>query len=90
MLSYSPYDQVKAQPYPHLLVTTGLYDAQVPYFEPAKWVAKLREFKTDNHSLLLQIDFHAGHSGASGRFDKYRQIALEYAFFISLLTEASG
>lgn len=90
MLSYSPYDQVKAQAYPHLLVTAGLYDAQVPYFEPAKWVAKLREFKTDNHSLLFQIDFHAGHSGASGRFDKYRQIALEYAFFISLLTEASG
>lgn len=90
MLSYSPYDQVKAQPYPHLLVTTGLYDAQVPYFEPAKWVAKLREFKTDNHPLLFQIDCHAGHSGASGRFDKYRQIALEYAFFMSLLTETSG
>jgi oligopeptidase B len=90
MLSYSPYDQVKPQAYPHLLVTAGLYDAQVPYFEPAKWVAKLRACKTDNHQLLFQIDCQAGHNGASGRFDKYRQIALEYAFFLSLLTAASG
>ncbi len=89
MLSYSPYDQIKAQPYPHLLVTTGLYDSQVPYFEPAKWVAKLRAFKTDQHPLLFHIDLHAGHNGASGRFDKYRQIALEYAYFLSLLTQTS-
>lgn len=85
MLSYSPYDQVKAQEYPHLFVTAGFYDAQVQYFEPAKWVAKLREYKTDPHQLLFQIDMDAGHSGVSGRFDKFRQVAVEYAFFLSLL-----
>lgn len=89
MLSYSPYDQVKVQAYPHLLVTAGLYDAQVPYFEPVKWVAKLRACKTDQHQLLCRIDLHAGHNGASGRFDKYQQIAMEYAFFLSLLADTS-
>lgn len=68
MLSYSPYDQVKAQAYPNLLVTTGLHDSQVQYFEPAKWVAKLREYKTDDNLLLLKTDMEAGHGGASGRF----------------------
>lgn len=87
ILSYSPYDQVKPQAYPHMLVTGGLYDTQVPYFEPVKWVAKLRASKTDQHQLLCQVDLQAGHQGASGRFDKYRQIAREYAFFLSLLPE---
>lgn len=83
MLSYSPYDQVKAQQYPHLLVTTGLYDGQVQYFEAAKWVAKLREYKTDNHQLLLRTDFSAGHGGAAGTLARYRQIAQEYAFLLA-------
>jgi oligopeptidase B len=80
MLSYSPYDQVKAAAYPAILVTTGLHDSQVQYFEPAKWVAKLRDMKTDDHLLLLKTDMEAGHGGASGRFERYRLIALEYAF----------
>lgn len=85
MLSYSPYDQVKAQDYPHLLVTTGFHDSQVQYFEPAKWVAKLREYKTDNHQLLFHIDMDAGHGGKSGRYQQYQDTAREYAFFIDLL-----
>lgn len=84
MLSYSPYDQVKAQNYPHMLVTTGLHDSQVQYFEPAKWVAKLREFKTDNNKLLFKVDMEAGHGGASGRFKRLNDTALEYAFFLDL------
>ncbi len=84
MRSYSPYDQVKAQAYPNLLVTTGLHDSQVQYFEPAKWVAKLREMKTDNHKLLFKIDMDAGHGGASGRFKSIKDTALNYAFFIEL------
>lgn len=84
MLSYSPYDQISAQHYPHLLVTTGLYDGQVQYFEAAKWVAKLREYKTDNHQLLLRTDFSAGHGGAAGTLARYRQIAQEYAFLLAL------
>ncbi|WON78326.1 S9 family peptidase [Serratia sp. UGAL515B_01] len=82
---YSPYDQVKAQDYPHMLVTTGLHDSQVQYWEPAKWVAKLRELKTDDHTLLLYTDMDAGHGGKSGRFKAYEDIALEYAFILSLL-----
>ncbi|MFZ1875273.1 MAG: prolyl oligopeptidase family serine peptidase [Chania sp.] len=81
---YSPYDQVKAQDYPHMLVTTGLHDSQVQYWEPAKWVAKLRELKTDDHQLLLHTDMDAGHGGKSGRFKAYEDIALEYAFILSL------
>lgn len=81
---YSPYDQVKAQNYPHMLVTTGLHDSQVQYWEPAKWVAKLRELKTDDHLLLLHTDMDAGHGGKSGRFKAYEDIALEYAFILSL------
>lgn len=84
MLRYSPYDQVKAQDYPHMLVTSGLHDSQVQYWEPAKWVAKLRELKTDDRQLLLYTDMDAGHGGKSGRFKAYEDIALEYAFILSL------
>lgn len=80
MLAYSPYDNVRAQDYPAMLVTTGLYDSQVQYFEPAKWVAKLRATKTDTRPLLLYVDMNAGHGGKSGRFQRYHEIAREYAF----------
>jgi oligopeptidase B len=82
MLSYSPYDQVKAQDYPHLFVTTGLYDSQVQYFEPVKWVSRLRRLKTDRNDLVLDIDMRSGHSGPSGRFERYQKTALEYAFIL--------
>lgn len=85
MLSYSPYDNVKAQAYPAMLVTTGLHDSQVQYFEPAKWVAKLRVLKTDDHPLFLSTNMDAGHGGASGRFQRYKEIALEYAFMFWLM-----
>ncbi|UTW45274.1 S9 family peptidase [bacterium SCSIO 12696] len=85
MLSYSPYDQVKAQDYPNLLVTTGLHDSQVQYFEPMKWVAKLRELKTDNNRLLFKTDMEAGHGGASGRFKRLHETALVYAFMFDLI-----
>lgn len=84
MKSYSPYDNVKAQNYPNMLVTTGLHDSQVQYWEPAKWVAKLRELKTDNNKLLLHTDMDAGHGGASGRFESLKEVALEYAFLLDL------
>ncbi len=84
MLSYSPYDQVKAQDYPNVLVTTGLHDSQVQYFEPMKWVAKLRDYKTDDNVLLFKTDMEAGHGGASGRFKRIHETALEYSFFIDL------
>jgi len=84
MLSYSPYDNVVAQDYPNILVTTGLHDSQVQYWEPAKWVAKLRAMKTDNNLLLLKTNMDAGHGGASGRFDRYEETALQYAFLIHL------
>ncbi len=84
MKSYSPYDQVKAQAYPNMLVTTGLHDSQVQYFEPAKWVAKLREVKTDGHQLLFDINMDAGHGGASGRFEALKETAKEYAFLLDL------
>lgn len=83
---YSPYDNVTAQDYPHLLITTGLHDSQVQYWEPAKWVAKLRELKTDDHLLLLHTDMDAGHGGKSGRFKAYEGVVLEYAFLIALAT----
>lgn len=82
--SYSPYDNVIAQDYPHLLVTTGLHDSQVQYWEPAKWVAKLRELKTDKNLLLLCTDMDSGHGGKSGRFKSYEGVALEFAFLIAL------
>ncbi len=85
MLSYSPYDNVEKKAYPNLLITTGLHDSQVQYFEPAKWVAKLREFKTDNNKLVLSINMDAGHGGASGRFDRLKEVALEYAFIFDVL-----
>jgi oligopeptidase B len=85
MLSYSPYDQVAAHAYPAMLVTTGLWDSQVQYFEPAKWVAKLRATKTDTHPLLLRTNMEAGHGGRSGRFRKYRETAMKYAFVLGQL-----
>jgi len=85
MLSYSPYDQVKAQDYPNMLVTTGLHDSQVQYFEPMKWVAKLRELKTDDNVLVFKTDMESGHGGASGRFKRIHKSALQYAFFLDLV-----
>lgn len=82
--SYSPYENVEKKAYPNMLVTTGLHDSQVQYFEPAKWVAKLREMKTDNNVLLLKTNMEFGHGGASGRFDYLKDIALEYAFLLTL------
>ena len=84
MLSYSPYDQVKKQDYPNMLVLTGLYDSQVQYWEPTKWVAKLREYKTDDKLLLFKTNMDAGHGGASGRNEAYKEVALEYAFLCHL------
>ena len=84
MLSYSPYDQVQRQAYPTMLVTTGLHDSQVQYWEPAKWVAKLRDYKTDDNALLLVTDMRAGHSGKTGRFQRLEDAALYYAFFLEL------
>jgi len=82
--SYSPYDNIKNQNYPNLLVTTGLHDSQVQYWEPAKWVAKLREYKTDSNKLVFHVDMNTGHGGASGRFESLKEIALEYAFLLDL------
>lgn len=84
MKSYSPYDNVEKKNYPHILVTTGLHDSQVQYFEPAKWVARLRAMKTDSNLLLLKTNMGAGHGGASGRFDYLKEIALQYAFLFAL------
>ncbi|WP_341214535.1 S9 family peptidase [uncultured Wocania sp.] len=84
MKSYSPYDNVEAKAYPNMLVTTGLHDSQVQYWEPAKWIAKLRELKKDNNKLLLHTDMDSGHGGASGRFETLKEVALEYAFILDL------
>ena len=84
MLSYSPYDNIEKKAYPNILVTTGLHDSQVQYFEPAKWVAKLRTMKTDNNLLLMHVNMEAGHGGASGRFASLKEVAMEYAFIIDL------
>lgn len=84
MKSYSPYDNVTAKAYPNMLVTTGLHDSQVQYWEPAKWIAKLRDLKTDDNTLLFHVDMDSGHGGASGRFESLKEVALEYAFLLDL------
>ena len=84
MLSYSPYDNVKAQNYPNMYVSTGLHDSQVQYWEPAKWVAKLRDLKTNNNFLFLDTNMDAGHGGASGRFEALRDLAKEFSFLLDL------
>ena len=90
MLSYSPYDNVAAQDYPHLLVTAGLHDSQVQYFEPAKWVARLRARRTDGNRLLLKTNMEAGHGGASGRTRQYEETAFAFGFILDLLNEPSA
>lgn len=85
ILSYSPYDNVEAKDYPAMLITTGLHDSQVQYWEPAKWAAKLRALKTDHNPLYLKTEMDYGHGGASGRFEGYKEVALEYAFMLDVL-----
>jgi oligopeptidase B len=85
MLTYSPYDNVRSQAYPAMLVTTGLWDSQVQYYEPAKWVAKLRRFNVGGNLLVLHVDMEAGHGGKSGRYQRYRETAMEYAFILDQL-----
>lgn len=84
MLSYSPYDNIRKVDYPNLLITTGYWDSQVQYWEPAKWIAKLREYRTNDNLLLMHCNMDVGHGGASGRFERYKEVALEYAFLLSL------
>src|SRR2546422_7205859 len=83
MKAYCPYTNIRAQPYPAILVKTSLNDSQVMYWEPAKYVAKLRTLKTDSNTLLLRINMAAGHGGASGRYDFLREVAFDYAFIFS-------
>ena len=82
--SYSPYDNIEKKDYPNLLITTGYWDSQVQYWEPAKWIAKLREYKTDDNLLMMSCNMDVGHGGASGRFERYKEVALEYAFLFDL------
>ncbi len=84
MMTYSPYDNVEVKDYPNMLVTTGYFDSQVQYWEPQKWVAKLRDMKTDYNLLVFHINMEAGHGGKSGRFRRYREVALEYAFMFDI------
>jgi oligopeptidase B len=84
MKSYSPYEHIEKKNYPNMLVTAGLHDSQVQYFEPAKWVAKLRALKTDNNVLLFKTNMDYGHGGASGRFDYLKEVAMVYAFMFAL------
>ena len=84
ILSYSPYDNVSKKNYPHIMITTSIHDNLVQYFEPAKWVAKLRELKTDKNLLLFNIDMNSGHVGSFGRFERLRKRAKEFNFFISI------
>lgn len=90
MKSYSPYDNIEAKNYPHILITTGLHDSQVQYWEPAKWTAKLRELKTDTNLLLFKTDMTSGHGGASGRFESLKEDSLEYAFLMKLENKIHG
>ena len=83
--SYSPYDNIKRQNYPNIIAAAGLNDSQVLYHEPAKWVAKLREYKTDNNLLLFKTNMASGHGGATGRFDRLKEISLWYAFLLDRL-----
>ena len=85
MLSYSPYDCIKKQDYPNMFITSGLNDSQVPYWEPAKWTAKLRDYNTSNNSIYLYVNFEVGHSGHSGRFQVHKETALIYSFMIDIL-----
>jgi oligopeptidase B len=85
MLSYSPYDQFERKAYPSIMVTTGLWDSQVQYFEPAKYVARLRAMKTDSNPLLFRINMEAGHGGKSGRFERYKSTAEYFAFMLNEL-----
>ncbi len=85
MRSYSPYDNLERQNFPHMLVTGGLNDPRVSYWEPAKWVAKLRTLKKDSNMLLLKTNMGAGHGGASGRYERFKEDALDYAFLIKSL-----
>jgi oligopeptidase B len=85
MRSYSPYDNLEAKAYPHILATAGLNDPRVSYWEPAKWVAKLRTLKTNDTRLLLKTNMDAGHSGSSGRFDYLKEVAFEYAFMLDIV-----
>ena len=85
MMRYSPYDNVREQAYPPMLITAGLNDPRVQYWEPAKWTAKLRALKTDENFVLLKTNMGAGHGGASGRYDYLREVALYYAFLIDAL-----
>ena len=82
--SYSPYDQVGAHEYPNMLIITGYHDSQVQYWEPAKWVAKLRELKTDTNLLMLHTNMDSGHGGASGRFEALKETAEEFTFLLAL------
>jgi oligopeptidase B len=84
ILSYSPYDNVKKIKYPNLLVTTGLHDSQVQYWEPAKWVAKIRDLKKGDNLLFLDTNMETGHGGASGRFEAIKEVSKEYAFLFDL------
>ncbi|HEX2718362.1 MAG TPA: prolyl oligopeptidase family serine peptidase, partial [Gemmatimonadaceae bacterium] len=86
----SPYDNIKAQAYPAMLVEVGFNDSQVPYWEGTKYVAKLRQTKTDTNVLLLKANMGAGHGGSSGRYDRLKEIAFEYSFLISQLPQESG
>jgi oligopeptidase B len=88
--AYSPYDNVEAHAYPHILALAGLTDPRVPYWEPAKWVAKLRELKTNDHLLLLRTNMEAGHAGASGRFERLKEVALAYAFALKIAGLSDG
>src|SRR5262249_50205871 len=88
--SYSPYDNVRAQAYPAMLVLAGLSDPRVTYWEPAKWVARLRRRKTTDSTLVLRVNLDAGHAGAAGRFDRLREVAIAYAFAVEAATTAAG